>query len=165
MSPESLITEKVVDYCKKQTIIMILGKTKSGKVTIARKLAMETGHELFIADEFIEKYGYEDALNQFETELNHCYYSGKNCIFEGILCYRLLRRLAKKGYYLPDMVIKVDCNDLTINHFYSIEEPNKNLNRVKGFNNGLDQIWNEISAWLISNNKQIKLLKLNTSIY
>lgn len=165
MSPESLITQKIIDYCKTQQIIMILGKTKSGKVTIARKLAMDTGHELFIADEFIEKYGYENALNQFQTELDHCYHSGKNCIFEGILCYRLLRRLVKEGYYLPNMVIKVDCNDETISHFYEKEEDHKNLNRVRGFNNGLDQILDETIRLLTMQQKKLPILTLNTSIY
>ncbi len=165
MSPESLITQKIIDYCKTQQIVMILGKTKSGKVTIARKLAMDTDHELFIADEFIEKYGYENALNQFQIELDHCYHSGKNCIFEGILCYRLLRRLVKEGYYLPNMVIKVDCNDETISHFYNIEEPDKNMNRVRGFNNGLDQILDETIRLLTMQQKKLPILTLNTSIY
>lgn len=165
MNPESLITDKIINYCKNQQIIMILGKTKSGKVTIARKLAMETGHELYIADDFIERHGYDNALDQFEMELDHCYHAGKRVIFEGILCYRLLRRLVTKDYYLPDMVIKVDCNDDTIQYFYEKEEPNKNMKRVHGFNRGLDQIWTEISAWLISNNKKIPLLTLNTSIF
>lgn len=165
MSPESLITQKIIDYCKTQQIVMILGKTKSGKVTISRKLAMDTGHELFIADEFIEKYGYENALNQFQIELDHCYHSGKNCIFEGILCYRLLRRLVKEGYYLPNMVIKVDCNDETISHFYNIEEPDKNMNRVRGFNNGLDQILDETIRLLTMQQKKLSILTLNTSIF
>jgi len=165
MSPESLVTDKIIDYCRNQQIIMILGKTKSGKVTIARKLAMDTGHELFIADEFIEKCGYENALNQFQTELDNCYHSGKNCIFEGILCYRLLRRLVKEGYYLPNMVIKVECNDETISHFYNIEEPDKNMNRVRGFNNGLDQILDETIRLLTMQQKKLPILTLNTSIY
>ena len=165
MSPESLITQKIIDYCKTQQIIVILGPVKSGKVTIARKLAMDTGHELFIADEFIEKYGYENALNQFQIELDHCYHSGKNCIFEGILCYRLLRRLVKEGYYLPNMVIKVDCNDETISYFYEKEEDHKNLNRVFGFNSGLNSIWEQCLNMLSQQNKNIKVLTLDTSIF
>jgi hypothetical protein len=165
MNPESLITEKIIEYCKTQPIIMILGKTKSGKVTIARKLSMDTGHELFIADEFIDKYGYDNALEQFELELNNCYYSGKKVIFEGILCYRLLRRLIGKGFYLPNMLIKVDCNEQTISHFYSLESPEKNLTRVFGFNSGLDKIFEESLLLLESQNKKLPILTLNTSIF
>lgn len=165
MDPCSLINQKIIDYCKSQKIIMIIGKTKSGKVSIARKLAMETGHELFIADEFIERHGYDNALDQFEMELDYCYQSGKNVIFEGILCYRLLRKLIGKGYYLPNMVIKVECNDETISYFYSLEEPEKNLNRVFGFNSGLEKIFEECLILLEFNNKKLPLLKLNTSIY
>lgn len=165
MNPEILVTEKIVDYAKTQQIIMILGATKTGKVTIARKLAMETGHELFIADEFIGKHGYDNALDQFEMEIDHCYYSGKRAIFEGVLCYRLLRKLVEKGYYLPDMLIKIECSDATIRYFYEKEEPNKNLNRVFGFNQGLNKIFEESLILLTANNKKIKTLTLNTSIY
>lgn len=165
MDPCNLINQKIVDYCKSQKIIMIIGKTKSGKVSIARKLAMETGHELFIADEFIERHGYDNALDQFEMELDYCYQSGKNVIFEGILCYRLLRKLIGKGYYLPNMVIKVECSDETIRFFYEKEEPDKNLNRVFGFNSGLDSIWEQCLDILSQQGKNLKVLKLNTSIF
>lgn len=165
MDPKSLITEKIIEYCKPLQIIMILGKTKSGKVTIARKLAKELDRELFIADEFIERYGYDNALNQFEMELDHCYYAGKSVIFEGILCYRLLRKLIGKGYYLPDMVIKVDCNEQTISHFYQTEEPEKNLKRVFGFNSGLDSIYQECLNIIANQGKTLKVLTLNTSIF
>jgi hypothetical protein len=165
MNPESLITEKIVNYCEPLQIIMILGAVKSGKVTIARKLAKELNRELFVADEFIERYGYDNALDQFEMELDNCHYAGKSVIFEGILCFRLLRKLIGKGYYLPDIVIKVECNDTTISHFYQIEEPEKNLKRVFGFNSGLDKIFEECLILLESNNEKIKLLTLNTSIF
>lgn len=165
MDPKSLITERIVEYCRPLQIIMILGKTKSGKVTIARKLAKELDRELFIADEFIERYGYDNALNQFEMELDHCYYAGKSVIFEGILCYRLLRKLIGKGYYLPDMVIKVDCNDITISHFYHIENPEKSFNKVMGFNNGLDKIFQECLNIIANQGKTLKILTLNTSIF
>ena len=118
MKPDSLITQKIVDYCKPLQIIMILGKTKSGKVTIARKLSQELDNrELYIADEFINKHGYDNALDQFEMELDHCYYGGKSVIFEGVLCYRLLRKIIERGYYLPDLIILTECNEQTIKHF------------------------------------------------
>lgn len=165
MKPENLITQKIVDYCKTQKMILILGKTKSGKVTIARQLAMETGFELNVADDFIEIYGYDHALNQFESRLEHCYHTNQPCIFEGILCYRLLRRLAKGGYYLPDFVIHVICNEETISHFYSLEEPNKNMNRVHSFNDGLSKIWLETLNIVYLQGKKLKVLELNTSIF
>ena len=96
MEPGSLITQKILDYCKPLSLIFVMGYTKTGKVTIARRLSKDLDRELFIADEFIKKYGYDNALDQFELELEHCYYAGKQVIFEGILCFRLLRRLLKK---------------------------------------------------------------------
>ena len=164
MNPTDLITDKIIEYCRGQQIIMILGPTKSGKVSIARKLSMDTGHELFIADEFIQRYGMDNALEQFEMEIDNCYYTGKNCIFEGILCYRLLRRLTEKGYYLPNMVINVECNEETISHFYNLEEPEKNINRVLGFNRGLFKIFDETIGLLAIQQKKLPILSLNTSI-
>lgn len=165
MKPESLITEKIIEYCRPLHIIMILGKTKSGKVTIARKLAKELDRELFIADEFIERHGYDNVLDQFEMELDNYYHNGKSVIFEGILCFRLLRKLIEKGYYLPDIIIKVECNEQTISHFYLLEEPEKNLKRVFGFNSGLDKIWKESLDIISNQGKILKVLTLNTSIF
>lgn len=166
MDPKSLITDKIVDYCKPLQLIFVVGFTKSGKVTIAKELSKRLDNRpLYIADEFIERYGYDHALDEFESQLERAYYGGEQVIFEGILCFRLLRRLAEKGFILPDIVIKTECNDATISYFYSIEESNKNMNRVFGFNRGLQQIFNETSSLLISQNKKIKLLTLNTSIF
>jgi 2-phosphoglycerate kinase len=165
MKPEDLLTDKIIDYCKSMQIIFVMGFTKTGKVSIARKLAKELNRELFIADEFIERYGHHDSVNQFELELDHCYHSGKSVIFEGILCFRLLRKIVEKGYFLPDMIIKTECNEQTIRHFYEKEEPNKNINRVFGFNSGLQKIWIEVLDFVHLQDKKLKVLTLNTSIY
>ena len=125
MNPSTLITSKIVKYCEPLPLIFVMGYTKTGKVTIARKLAEQLNRTLYIADEFIEKHGYDHALDEFEMELERCYYSGEKVIFEGILCFRLLRILAKKGYIIPDMIIKTDCNIETITHFYDIEGEEK----------------------------------------
>jgi hypothetical protein len=165
MEPGNLITEKIVEYCKPLQLIFVVGFTKTGKVTIAKKLAKELNRSLYIADEFIERHGFDHALDEFEMEVERIYYNGEKAIFEGILCFRLLRRLIKKGYIMPDIIIKTECNEQTISHFYSIEEPEKNLKRVFGFNNGLKQIWNESLKNIASQGKTLKILTLNTSIF
>jgi len=166
MDPKSLINDRIVDYCKPLQLIFVIGFTKSGKVTIAKELSKRLDNRpLYIADEFIERYGYDHALDEFESQLERSYYGGEQVIFEGILCFRLLRRLIEKGFILPDMVIKTECNDATISYFYSIEEANKNMNRVFGFNAGLQKIWNECLEITSIQNKKLKILTLNTSIF
>jgi gluconate kinase len=166
LNPRDLITPKIVEYCKPLSLIFILGVTKSGKVTIARELSKQLDNRtLLISDSYIESHGHEEALNFLERDLNEYHYNSEFIIIEGILAFRLLRRIARNGYYLPDMVIKTECNEATIQHFYLLEEPYKNLNSVFGFNAGLDKIRHETLNIIKQQNKKLPILTLNTSIY
>lgn len=166
MDPKSLVTPRIVEYCKPLQLIFITGYTKSGKVTIARELSKQLENRtLLISDSYIENYGHEEALNFLERDLNEYHYSSEPIIIEGILTFRLLRRMARNGYYLPDMVIKTECNEQTITHFYKLEEPYKNLNSVFGFNAGLNKIFQETLNIIKQQNKKLPILTLNTSIY
>lgn len=166
MNPKDLVTEKIVDYCLPLTLIFVLGATKSGKVTIAKELSRRLDDRtLFMSDDYIRLYGQNEALDMLDKDMNEYYYSGYRIIIEGILGFRLLRRMAKNGYHLPDMVIKTECNKQTISYFYSVEEPEKNLNSVMGFNSGLESIWNQTLEIVHSQNRKLPILTLNTSIY
>ncbi len=166
MNPKDLITQKIVDYCKPLTLIFVVGYTKTGKITIAKELSKQLeDRTLLISDDYISNYGHEQALNMLERDMNEYYYSGTHIIIEGILGFRLLRKMVKNGYHLPDMVIKTECNKETISYFYEKEEPGKNLNSVFGFNSGLKKIWIETLETVYSQNRKINVLKLNTSIF
>jgi len=166
MDPKSLITSKIVDYCRPLTLIFVIGATKSGKVTIAKELSKQLDDRtLFISDDYIRMYDQDEALNILERDVNEYYYSGYHIIVEGILGFRLLRRMAKNGYHLPDMVIKTECSKETISFFYEKEEPGKNLNSVMGFNQGLEKIFQESVYLLESRGKKLPILTLNTSIF
>lgn len=166
MNPKDLITPKIIDYCKSLPLIFILGPTKSGKVTISKELSKQLDNrELLIADEYIENYGYEYALDRLESDMKDHYYNCVPVILEGILCFRLLRKMVKEGYHLPNITIKVECNQETISFFYEKEEPGKNLNSVMGFNQGLEKIFKESVYLLESQGKKLPILTLNTSIY
>ncbi len=166
MKPETLITPKIVDYCRPLTLIFVIGATKTGKVTIAKELSKQLDDRtLFISDDYIRMYGQDGALNMLEQDMNEYYYSGYHIIIEGILGFRLLRKMAKEGCYLPDMVIKTECNKETISYFYEKEEPGKNLNSVFGFNSGLEKIWIQTLETVYSQNRHLNVLKLNTSIF
>lgn len=166
MNPKDHVTDKLVEVCKQMQIIFVIGFTKTGKYTIAKELANKLSpyYHLYVSDDFTERYGQKKALDQLEIEIEHAYYSGKNVIFEGILGFRLLRRLAKKGYIVPDLIIRTICDEQTIRYFYEKEEPNKNLNRVFGFNQGLEKVWDEYLNLISSQDKKPKYLTLNTSL-
>lgn len=166
MNPKDLVTDKIVDYCRPLSVILIIGFTKSGKVTIAKELSRQLDNrKLFISDEYITNWGHDEALGRLEEDINESYYDSDPIIIEGILGFRLLRRMVKNGYHLPDMVIKTECSKETISYFYSVEEPNKNLNSVFGFNSGLESIWNQTLEIVHSQNRKLPILTLNTSIF
>lgn len=163
MNPASLVTPQLIEYCKPLPLIFVIGATKTGKVTIAKTLARALEREIFISDAFIGAYGQKDALDKIEHELENNYYSNHPTIIEGILGFRLLRRIARKGWMNVDLIIKTICDDKTIKHFYQKEEPNKNINQVLGFNKGLEKIFEEYLI-LLRDNKKPKIIYLNTSI-
>lgn len=165
VDPSSLVSDKLIEYCADLPIIIVIGPSKSGKVTIARKISENTGATLYIADEYIDTYGYDKALDYFKQDFLQAYYYGQKAIFEGILSYRLLRQLSREGDVLPSLVIKTVCSDETISYFYEKEENQKSLNRVLSFNRGLDKIFDEFLQILKYKNKTIKLVTLNTSIF
>lgn len=166
MNPKDLITPRIVDFCRDLPLIFVVGVTKSGKITIAKELSKQLDNRiLLISDEYVEKYDHNDALNMLERDMNENYYSTFPIIVEGILGFRLLRRMSQNGYHLPNIVIKTECNENTIRHFYQLEEQNKNLNSVFGFNKGLNSIWLETLEIVHSQGRQLKVLTLNTSIF
>ena len=164
MNPETLVTQKIIDYCNPLPLIFVIGSTKTGKVTIARKLAKELNRDLLISDDYTERYGHDGALDALERDMNDYYYSTMPVIVEGILGFRLLRRMAKNGYHHPDLIIKTECNDETISHFYNKDGEQDKLKRAFGFNQGIWKIYSE-SIYLIElQGRKLKVLTLNTSI-
>jgi len=163
MNPATLVTPQLINHCKDLQLIFVIGATKTGKVIIAKTLAEALGREILISDAFIQEYGYDNALDRLEHELENRYYSGKKVIIEGILAFRLLRRMARKGWMQPDIIIKTICDDETIKHFYQIEGEGDKIKRALGFNRGLEKIFEEYLE--LTAGKRTKILGLNTSIY
>jgi uridine kinase len=53
MNPGDLVTNHLIEHCKTLNTIVICGYTKTGKVTIAKKLANALNRPLFVSDDFI----------------------------------------------------------------------------------------------------------------
>lgn len=164
MNPADLITPKIVEYCKSLQMIFVIGYTKTGKVTISKKLAKELNRTLLIADDYIETYGHEDAIIYFQRDIEKYYHSNVPFIAEGVLCFRVLRKLINTMGIIPDMIIKTECNNETITHFYNVDGEGHKINRALGFNQGLNKIWEEYKNLVYLSNSKVKVLELNTSI-
>jgi hypothetical protein len=166
MDPSSLVTPQLINFCTPLNSIIICGFTKTGKITIAKKLANSLNRHLLISDEYINNYGYDNSLEKLIEDIK--YFKNHNIPFivEGILCFRLLRKSAKLKSFYPDLIIKTECDNKTISYFYNKDGENHKLERALIFNKGLNTIWNEYKE-ILKNDPFLpspKFLSLNTSL-
>jgi hypothetical protein len=140
--------------------IVVCGFTKTGKVTIAKKLAEQLKRPLIISDNYrSEKY------DEFVDEVLTHDRNKTPFIVEGILCFRLLRKGVRENVFYPDLIIKTNCNEATIKYFYEIEGEKSKIPRALSYNKGLNTIWDEYRKLLLESRVKIpKYLELNTSI-
>ena len=151
MNPASLVTPSLINYCRNFTTIVICGYTKTGKVTIAEKLASQLNIPLFKSDDYIDHMDRENSLYIFMDNILPYYNRKLPIIVEGITCFRLLRKGIQTNTFHPDLIIKTKCNDPTIKYFYEKDGESSKINRALSFNKGLDKIWNEYTFLLKSN--------------
>lgn len=106
--------------------VLIIGPPASGKTYLAGKLS-QRGHITLHSDEFIEKYGYAEALYELMNTLKEI--SGP-VIIEGTLGYRLLRKGAELNCFSPDVVIEIQVPTERIAKTYAEQRPGKNFTSV-----------------------------------
>jgi len=167
MNPADLVDERLLDICRDKQSIVIVGYTKTGKIKIATELSKRLNTPLIISDHHINN-NRETALeNMMDDVLYYHNDPNKSIIVEGVLCFRLLRKGIQLNNFYPDMVIKVECNDETIKHFYRVDGEEHKIKRAMAFNKGLAGIWEEYLD-ILSINQSIKrpaFIKVNTSIF
>ena len=166
MNPSDLVTPNLITHCSQFKTIVILGYTKTGKVTIAKKLAQELNYPLFESDHYINIKDREQSLYNLIDHVLPYYQSNQPIIIEGILCFRLLRKGLQLNNFSPDLIIKTKCNDETIKHFYRMDGEESKINRALSFNKGLNTIWDEYKEMLRDNlhSKIPKFLELETTL-
>lgn len=165
MNPENLVTPSLVEYCSSMKTIVVCGYTKTGKVTIAKKLANKLNRPLFISDDY-QSLGHEESLNYLIKEVYKHQTLNSPIIVEGILCFRLLRKGIKESLFYPDLIIKTKCDENTIRYFYEKDNEGHKIERALIFNKGLNTIWEEYQNLLASNPwiKRPQFIELNTSL-
>ena len=142
MNPADLVTPQILTICEKSPIVVVCGFTKSGKITIARKISNHLKRRLFISDDYTI-YGPQEAMYVllkdivYETNRKHPF------IVEGVQCFRLLRKGMQEGGFYPDLIIKTKCDEKTIRHFYNKDGEGHKTDRALSFNKGLDKVWND----------------------
>ena len=165
MNPADLVTPQLINFCRPMNTIAICGFTKTGKVTIAKKLAEELNRKLFISDDF-QYTKPEESLYELIRNISPYHQQRVPIIVEGILCFRLLRKGIQEGVFFPDLIIKTKCDEKTIRHFYNKDGEGHKIDRALSFNKGLDKIWNDYLN-LLSQNSWVKVpqfIELNTSL-
>jgi uridine kinase len=165
MNPADLVTPSLIELCVPMKTIVVCGYTKTGKVTIANKIAAKLNRPLFISDDY-QSLGHEESLNYLLKETYKHQISNSPIIVEGILCFRLLRKGIKETSFFPDLIIKTNCDERTIRHFYNKDNEGHKIERALAFNKGLNTIWEEYQDLLIANPwvKKPKFIELNTSL-
>lgn len=165
VNPTDLVTQELIESCKDKKLIIICGYTKTGKVTIAKTLARHLNRKLLMSDDYqmFEEHSLEMLMNDVIDSLKR----KEQIIVEGILCFRMLRKGIEQINILPDMIIKTECNEETIRHFYMKDGEGSKIDRALSFNKGLNKIWQDYINLLSSNPYIIppEYIELNTSIF
>jgi len=160
----NLITDDLIDLCKKSKHILIYGHTKSGKVLLGKLLAGKLGCDLIISDDY--KYlGWSNNMYYVKEHLLQKKYKDKQVIYEGIQTCRALRKGVQLDDYYPDMVIHVTCDYNCIEKCYYRDMEGHKLKggKVKIFNEKvLDKIF--FDWWeILPKNKRPILVNIDTS--
>lgn len=163
MNPADLVTPQILSICEQSPIIVVCGYTKTGKVTIARKIANTLKRRLFISDDY-QIYGPQEAMYVLLKDLLT---ENRPFIVEGVQCFRLLRKGIQLNNFFPDLIIKTKCNEETIRYFYKKDNESEKIENAIKYNKGLNKIWEDYLQLLSSNPniKRPKYIELNTSIF
>jgi len=163
MDPKTLVTKTLLKQVNRENIYIILGTTKSGKSTIAREISAKLDRKMINTDDIREQTGDENrTIDRLESIFLNYHYSNRPVIISGVHCVRLVRRIAmKKNIKLN--IIKVDCDDSTIEYFYRKDNEYHKWRNVQRFNKALNTIWRQFKS--LSRGKiQHQIVYLNTSL-
>lgn len=128
-------TSELIKEIKKCNRVIIIGAPASGKTTLAKTL--EQHFTVIHTDDHIGL-GYDKALYSLMEDLD---YWNDEWIVEGVLGYRLLRKLRQIGQDV-DLIIECERSLADIEEVYR-RERNADFNRVKGMIKANDTVYQE----------------------
>jgi hypothetical protein len=141
MNPADLVTPQLLKKIEGANTIVVAGFTKTGKITISNKLSEELGYPVIKSDDFKHEQFGNKALFAFMGECLSYYNTRKPVIIEGVKVFRLLRKGLQLRNFYPDVVIRTECNEATIRHFYKKDGEEEKADRAMSFNKGLQTTW------------------------
>ena len=181
----SLVTEELTSIADESHHIAIVGPNGSGKIGIAQALSDKTGYGFMISDDFIadldpnvhsysrksplqiQPYGRTNPTDAMYSMLDMVMEHRTPLIYVGSLVPRLLRAGLRDQMYVPDTVIVVECNEMTLRYGHSqrghMSKFQANLNAYKG-SQGVLKEWNN----MLNENMLIPyptLIKIDTSTF
>lgn len=125
---------ELIKEVEKADRVVIIGAPASGKTTLSRTL--EQYWPVIHTDDYISM-GYENSLYELLKDLDHL----SGWIVEGVLGYRLLRKLRQIGQDV-DLIIEVERSLEDIEEVYR-RERNADFNRVKAMIKANQTVYDE----------------------
>ena len=161
MTPSNYITQPILNICNQSNQIVIIGPPVSGKSSIAAFLANNLPHALVSTDHYLVSRNQEEALTKILEDVSKY---NKQLIIEGTLGFVLLRKGLQSNSYIPDLIIKLKCDEKSITHLYNKFRDPKKLNYVNGYIQGVNKVWNEYIELHKQYHAKTKCIEINTSL-
>lgn len=178
---QQLISEDLLRVCKEGKHIAVLGPAGSGKDSITETIAERLDINFTFSDDYVsslpqktdfrvkrlkvnQRGDYKTSVyHMLENVINH----KGNLIYSGMGVPRLLRAGLRDHNYVPDIVIVVECNEITLEYSHNMRGHMHKLKSNLSAFKGNQKVLNE---WDSSLQKNILLpyptiIKIDTSIY
>ena len=114
-------------HLNQHTKVVIIGPPGSGKTHVATVLGESSDLPIYRTDKFLGD-GHVQALYAVMEAAGDDGY-----IIEGMIGYRLLRKLKQLKLPAPDMVIQLEADDYMIEESYAKRDKVCNINRLRAF--------------------------------
>lgn len=114
--------------------VVVIGPPGSGKTTVGRLLADDSGLPLYSTDTYLGA-GHVEALYAIMQEIGD-----EGWIVEGMIGYRLLRKRKQLRMPAPDIVIELDATDAEIKQAYADSGRRCNLPAIRKFCKAHDSV-------------------------
>jgi hypothetical protein len=140
--------------------IVIVGPPKSGKSVIADQIYIQTDSFRLESDNYISG-DFQGDLSQFMDDINALKES-KLLIISGVQTPRLLRKGLEQKSFSPDVIVKIECDDNTIEYCYRKDGEEDKIKGALAMKKSLDTIYSEYISNLGDNEPII--YSIDTSI-
>jgi broad-specificity NMP kinase len=177
---QELITEDLIQVCKQGRHIAILGPAGSGKVSITKNIAEKLDSDYTFSDDYVKDLIQENDFSPRRLKINRkgnykesIYHmlenvrSHNNLVYAGMGVPRLLRAGLRDYNYVPDIVIVVECNEITLEYSHTMRGDMHKLKNNLAAHKGNQKVLREWNDKLQRNLllPYPTILKIDTSIY